>query len=88
LRRSRTSVAWLGVVVLGLALLLLVVFIAQNTQRVRVSFLGWDGHPPLAVALLVAAVGGLGVAAIAGTLRIWQVRRRVRRGDRQEEPHR
>jgi uncharacterized integral membrane protein len=31
------------------------------------------------VALLIASVAGLLLAAIAGTLRIWQLRRRVRR---------
>ena len=79
LRGSRTSGLWLTVTALGLVLLLLVVFIAQNTQSVEVSFLGWNGQAPLAVALLVAAVAGLFLALVAGGLRIWQLRRRVRR---------
>lgn len=79
LRSSRTSGAWLAVVALAVLLLLLVVFIAQNTQDVEVSFLGWDGEAPLAVSLLVAAVVGIALTAVAGTLRIWQLRRRVRR---------
>ena len=80
LRGSRTSGLWVAVVALGLVLLLLIIFIAQNTQNVNVSFLGWDGQTPLAVALLIATTAGLFVAAVAGTLRIWQLRRRVRRG--------
>jgi uncharacterized integral membrane protein len=79
LRGSRTSRFWLALVVLIVILLLLVVFVAQNTRRVQLSFLGWDWHPPLAVALLVAVVGGLAISATAGTLRLWQVHRRVRR---------
>jgi uncharacterized integral membrane protein len=79
LRASRTSRSWVSLTALVVVLILLVVFIAQNTQRVRVSFLGWDGHPPLSVALLVAAIGGATLVIIVGTLRIWQVRRRVRR---------
>ena len=79
LRRSRTSGAWLSVSALGLVLLLLIVFILQNTQSVEVSFLGWDGHAPLAVALLIATVAGLFLALVAGSLRILQLRRRVRR---------
>jgi uncharacterized integral membrane protein len=63
-------------------LVVLIVFIAQNTQRVQVSFFGWDGQTPLAVALMIAAAGGLILAAIAATLRMWQIRRRVRRGQR------
>jgi len=79
LRPSRTSRTWVGLTALVVVLALLVVFIAQNTQRVEVSFLGWDGHPPLSVALLVAAVAGAAVTVIVGTLRMWQVRRRLRR---------
>jgi uncharacterized integral membrane protein len=79
LRRSRTSGAFVALVLLGLLLVLLVIFIAQNTQDVHVSFLAWDGTTPLAVALLIAAVGGILLTAIAGLLRIWQLRRRVRR---------
>ena len=82
LRGSWTSRVWVVVVALVVVLLLLVIFIAQNTQSVRVSFLGWDGNPPLSVALLIAAAAGLVVTATAGTLRIWQLRRRVRRTTR------
>ena len=80
LRGSRTSGLWATVIALGVLLLLLIIFIAQNTQKVSVSFLGWEGQTPLSVALLIATTAGLFLAAIAGTLRIWQLRRRVRRG--------
>ena len=77
LRRSRTSGAWVAVVAAAVLLLLLVVFIAQNTQDVHLSFLWWDGTAPLSVALLVAAVIGIALTAVVGTLRIVQLRRRV-----------
>ncbi|WP_341927314.1 lipopolysaccharide assembly protein LapA domain-containing protein [Nocardioides psychrotolerans] len=80
LRGSRTSGLWAGVVALAVVLILLIVFVAQNTQDVTVSYFGWEGQTPLAVALLVAATAGLVLAAIAATLRMWQVRRRVHRG--------
>jgi uncharacterized integral membrane protein len=79
LRGSRTSGFWAAVVGLGVVLLLLIIFIAQNTRETTVSFLTWDGEVPVAVALLVAAVAGLFLAGLAGTLRILQLRRRVRR---------
>jgi uncharacterized integral membrane protein len=82
LRGSRTSGIWAAVVALALLLLLLIIFIAQNTQTVRVTFLGWDGTAPLSVTLLIATAGGLFLAAAAGTLRILQLRRRVRRDAR------
>jgi uncharacterized integral membrane protein len=79
LRGSRTSGAWVAVVALAVVLVLLVIFIAQNTQDVHVSFVGWDGEAPLAVTLMVAAIGGIVLTAVAGSLRIFQLRRRVRR---------
>jgi uncharacterized integral membrane protein len=79
LRGSKTSGLWVAVVGLGLVLLLLVIFIAQNTRKTTVSFLAWEGQAPVAVALLVAALAGLFLALLAGLLRILQLRRRVRR---------
>lgn len=86
LRGSRTSRAWIAVAAMGILLLLLVVFVAQNTVRVQVRFLGWSGHPPLAVAILIGAAVGLALALSAGTLRIWQIHRRVRRSGRSAGP--
>jgi uncharacterized integral membrane protein len=79
LRGSRTSATWVAVSLLVVLMLLLVIFIGQNTQNVQVSFFGWEGEPPLAVALLIAATVGMGIAFVAGALRILQLRRRVRR---------
>ena len=79
LRGSRTSGLWAAVIGLGLILVLLIIFIAQNTQDVSVTFLSWSGTAPLAVALLAATVAGLFLAGVAGTMRILQLRRRVRR---------
>jgi uncharacterized integral membrane protein len=79
LRGSRTSGSWLAVVGLAVLLVLLIIFIAQNTQPAEIRFLGWKGEPPQAVALLIAAAAGLVLAAVAASLRILQLRRRVRR---------
>jgi uncharacterized integral membrane protein len=79
LRGSRTSGFWTATVGLGVVLLLLIIFIAQNTRKTTVSFLAWDGQVPVAVALLVAALAGLFLGVLAGMLRILQLRRRVRR---------
>ncbi len=79
LRGSRTSGVWIATAGLGIVLLLLIIFIAQNTRKTTVSFLAWDGQVSVAVALLIAAVAGLFLALFAGLLRITQLRRRVRR---------
>ncbi len=79
LRGSRTSGFYAATIGLGVVLVLLIIFIAQNTRKTTVSFLAWDGQVPVAVGLLIAAVAGLFLAGVAGMLRILQLRRRVRR---------
>jgi uncharacterized integral membrane protein len=79
LRGSRTSAIWSAVVGLGILLVLLIIFIAQNTQEAEVNFLGWSGTAPMSVALLIATATGLALAVTAASLRILQLRRRVRR---------
>lgn len=78
LRGSRTSGVWLATGAALLLLILLIIFIAQNTATTRIYFLGFEGETPVAVALLIAAVVGMAVVALAATLRILQLRRRVR----------
>lgn len=82
LRGSRTSGLWTGLVLISVLLILLIIFIAQNTDPVGIAFLGWEGEAPLAVALLAATVAGLLLAVTAGSLRILQLRRRVKRDQR------
>ena len=79
LRGSRTSGVWVGTVGLGLLLVLLVVFIAQNTDTTTVRFLSFEGDAPVAVALLIAVAAGILLTATAGSLRILQLRRRTRK---------
>ena len=68
------------------ALVVVLIFIIQNTHAVDISFLGTHLHLSLAVALLLAAIAGALVMAAAGTARITQLRRMVRRERRQPHP--
>ena len=78
LRRSILSRTWIGLIGFAIVLILITDFVLQNTNSVRVSFLFWHWHVPLAVALMVAVAGGILVTSLAGTVRILQLRRRVR----------
>jgi lipopolysaccharide assembly protein A len=71
--------AWNSLIAGVVVLILLLVFILENTERVKVSYFGAGGHLPLGVALLLAAIGGALLVAIVGTARIVQLRRHVRR---------
>jgi lipopolysaccharide assembly protein A len=67
------------------ALIVVVIFIIQNAHAVNISFLGAHLRLSLAVALLLAGIAGALVMAAAGTARITQLRRIMRRDRRQ--PH-
>ena len=79
LRASRTSGANAAVIVSIVLIVLLVIFIVQNTESTRIEFLGFEGDAPLSVTLLVAAAVGMAISALVGSLRILQLRRRVKR---------
>ncbi|MCR6648863.1 MAG: lipopolysaccharide assembly protein LapA domain-containing protein [Cellulomonas sp.] len=76
--RSRTGAAWVGVCVGVLVLIALVVFMMQNTTPVEVTFLGMSGSAPLSLVLLIAGIGVGLIALVIGSLRIGQLRRRIR----------
>jgi uncharacterized integral membrane protein len=78
-QRSRTGVLWVGLVLSALVLLVLLIFILQNSAPVQINFLGASGTLPTGVALLLAAIAGLLLVAIPGGLRILQLRRAARR---------
>ena len=77
--RTRTAAAWFGICVAALLFVVLIVFMLQNTARVEVNFLGWQGTAPLALALLIAAVSAAIATMTVGVARITQLRRLTRR---------
>jgi uncharacterized integral membrane protein len=76
--RTRTSIAWAAIWTAAIAFIALIVFMLQNTRSIDVSFLGMHGTLPLAIALLIAVVGGVLLTLVFGTVRITQLRRLVR----------
>ncbi|GIF63107.1 hypothetical protein Ais01nite_11420 [Asanoa ishikariensis] len=77
--RTRTSNAWVGICAAALLSIVLIIFMLQNTRSVEVNFLGLDGSLPLALALLIAAVGAALLTMIVGAARITQLRLMARR---------
>jgi uncharacterized integral membrane protein len=78
-RPTRMGGLWVAAVLSAIVLLLLLIFIIENGQRVSISFFGAHGHLPLGVALLLAAVLGILLVVIPGTGRIMQLRITARR---------
>ena len=80
--RTRISSVRTGLIAGVVVLIVVMIFIIQNTHAVNISFLGAHLHLSLAVALLLAALAGALAMAAAGTARITQLRRIMRRNRR------
>ena len=76
---TRTGAAWAALATAALLAVLLIIFLVQNTRGTEISFLWMTTSTPLAVALLIAAVGSVLLTLILGTARIAQLRRLVRK---------
>jgi uncharacterized integral membrane protein len=78
-RFTRVSATWVATAAALVLLLLLIVFILQNSTSVAVHFFWFSGSLSLGMALLIAAVAGGVVVAIAGIARVTQLRLNARR---------
>jgi uncharacterized integral membrane protein len=86
-RRAHTRISGLrtGLIAGVLALIVVLIFIIQNAHAVNISFLGAHLRLSLAVALFLAAIAGALMMAAAGTARITQLRRIMRRDRRDRQ---
>lgn len=76
---TRAGALWTALILGFLVLIVLLVFVTQNTEAVGLTFLSWHWSLPLGVAILLAAVGGGLLTALAGSARIFQLRRAAKR---------
>jgi uncharacterized integral membrane protein len=84
--RTRTGAAWVGLTAAAVIAVALIVFLAQNTRTIEISFLWMTARTSLAIALLIAAVGSALITLILGTARITQLRRLARRRSDPQRP--
>ncbi|MGA7416867.1 MAG: lipopolysaccharide assembly protein LapA domain-containing protein [Acidimicrobiales bacterium] len=83
---TRAGRLWMALLPALIFLVVLLVFIFQNLHNVKISFFTASGSFPLALALLLAAVGGALIVLCLGSIRILQLRRTVRRRSRLASP--
>ncbi|MGO4384899.1 LapA family protein [Specibacter sp. RAF43] len=76
---TRASMMWVATSAGLLVLVLLIILILQNQESVTLHYLGLNGTVSIGVGLFIGAVGGGILVAIAGTVRIIQLRTRARR---------
>lgn len=71
---TRAGMAWAATIASLILLILLITFIIQNQNDMTIVFFGLEGTIASGIALLIAAVGGGVLVAVAGTARILQLR--------------
>lgn len=76
---TKAAAMWLSLVLGFLVLIILLIFIAQNTESTPLHFLGWTWSLPLGVGILFAAVGGGLLTFAVGAVRIFQLRRAAKK---------
>jgi uncharacterized integral membrane protein len=76
---TRTASIWTSLTAGFLILIVLLIFITQNTSTVQLAFVSWRWTLPLGVAILLAAVGGGLITVLAGTARMYQLRRAAKK---------
>lgn len=76
---TRTAGLWSFLATGFVILTVLLIFITQNTESGNFAFLGWHWSLPLGVAILLAAVCGGLITFLAGTARIYQLRRAAKK---------
>lgn len=77
-----SAFVWTALILGALILILLLVFVMQNNQKVDISYFAWTFSMPLGVALLLAAIAGLLVAGIVGSVRIMLLGRKLKRAQK------
>jgi uncharacterized integral membrane protein len=77
--RTRVSGIWVASIAAVVVLLVLLIFILQNGNRVKINIFGANPTLPLGVALLLAAVLGALLVALIGAARVVQLRHTARK---------
>ena len=72
---TRAAALWSSLILGFLVLIVLLIFIAQNTASTQFAFLTWRWDLPLGVAILFAAVCGGLITALVSAARMFQLRR-------------
>ncbi|ORL76852.1 hypothetical protein A5905_17980 [Prescottella equi] len=79
LGRTRAATTWTGLVVGIVVAILLLIFILQNLDSVTFELFAWEFSLPAGISLLLAAIAGALIMALAGGVRIIQIRRVAKR---------
>jgi uncharacterized integral membrane protein len=76
---TRAAALWSSLITGFVILIVLLIFITQNTASTTFTFANWHWNLPLGVAILLAAVAGGLVTALVSAARMFQLRRAAKK---------
>lgn len=76
---TRAGALWTSLILGFLVLIVLLIFITQNTESASFTFLHWHWSLPLGVAILLAAIGGGLLTGLVSAARMFQLRRAAKK---------
>lgn len=76
---TRAGALWVSLILGFLILIVLLIFITQNTESTEFAFLTWRWNLPLGVAILLSAVLGGLITALVSAARMFQLRRAAKK---------
>ncbi|GEK80211.1 LapA family protein [Agrococcus baldri] len=84
-RQGITGATWIALILGTVILILLLIFILQNNVPAQFAYFGWQFSLPLGIAMLFAAIAGVLITALLGSVRLFKLSRRVRRLEKERE---
>lgn len=78
-RQGVTGGTWIALILGTVILILLLIFILQNNVPAQFAYFGWEFGLPLGIAMLFAAIAGVLITALLGSVRLFKLSRRVRK---------
>ena len=76
---TRAGALWTSLILGFLVLIVLLIFITQNTASTPFTFLTWHWSLPLGVAILLAAIAGGLLTGLVSAARMFQLRRAAKK---------
>jgi uncharacterized integral membrane protein len=81
---SKIGTAWVSLIVFVILLLLLAIFILQNSNKIKISYFGFHGNLSFGVGMFLAALAGSILTLLVGSARIIQLKSRRKKSITQE----
>ncbi|MDN5688765.1 MAG: lipopolysaccharide assembly protein LapA domain-containing protein [Brachybacterium sp.] len=82
---GRTAGIWISLILGAIVLVLLLIFVIQNSDTASFEYFGAGFDLPLGVAMLLAAIAGALVMALVGSVRMIQMSWTIRKMRKQQE---